>query len=186
VRYWTDNGKGAVIGPLISMVAAPQPVRLPKGHEMKAFGILAATAIALALFPVVATTPGVAEAAPCAGLFANPTSCQNCLLFVEVYHTSNVCDTPATLRPAQPPTSVLPVQTPEPALPEPVLPEPAPTRATPAQTLQVVPPSRPSPKPIPAPTHGPIQPTQSPWWPVALGYGVFAIAVALAASRLRI
>jgi len=57
---------------------------------MKALGIAAATAIALAPFSVVATTPDVAQAAPCAGVFANPTSCQNCLLFVEEYHTANV------------------------------------------------------------------------------------------------
>jgi hypothetical protein len=156
---------------------------------MKALGIAVATAIALAPFSVVATTPDVAQAAPCAGLFANPTSCQNCLLFVEVYHTSNVCDKAALSRPAQPPTSVMPVQIPEAppesALPEPAPPEPAPASVTPVQTLQVAPPSPPSPSTIPVATHEPAQPTQ-PWWPVALGYGVFAIAVALAAYRLRI
>jgi hypothetical protein len=159
---------------------------------MKALGIAAATALALAPFSVVATTPDVAQAAPCAGLFANPTSCQNCLLFVEVYHTSNVCDKAAPSRPAQPPTSVMPVQIPEAppesALPEPALPEPAPTSVTPVQTLKVTPPNLPSPSApsaIPVTTHEPAQPTQ-PWWPVALGYGVFAIAVALVAYRLRI
>jgi hypothetical protein len=168
---------------------------------MKALGIAAATAIALAPFSVVATTPDVAQAAPCAGVFANPTSCQNCLLFVEEYHTANVCDKAAPSRPAQAPPSVMPVQTPEappePALPsvmpvqtpeappEPVLPEPAPASVTPVQTLQVVPPSPPSPSTIPVATHEPTRPTQ-PWWPVTLGYGVLAIAVALAAYGLRI
>src|SRR5271168_3294345 len=119
---------------------------------MKALEIAAATAIALAPFSVVATTPDVAQAAPCAGVFANPISCQNCLLFVEEYHTSNVCDKAAPSRPARAPPSVMPVQTPEappePALPEPpvqtpeappepALPEPAPASVTPVQTLQV-------------------------------------------------
>ena len=151
---------------------------------MKALGIAAATAIALAAFSVVATTPDVAQAAPCAGVFANPTSCQNCLLYVEAYHTSNVCDIAAPSRPAQAPPSVMPVQTPE-APPEPALPEPAPASVAPVQTLQVVPPSPPSPNTIPVATHEPTQPTQ-PWWPVALGYGVLAIAVVLAAYGLRI
>ena len=95
---------------------------------MKALGIAAATAIALAPFSAVATKPGVAQAAPCAGVFANPTSCQNCLLFVEVYHTPNVCDRAAPSRPVQAPPSSVPVQIPEappePALLEPALPEP--------------------------------------------------------------
>ncbi|HZC90576.1 MAG TPA: hypothetical protein VE400_07945, partial [Mycobacterium sp.] len=169
-------------------------------------GIAAATAIALAPFSVVATAPDVAQAAPCAGVFANPTSCQNCLLYVEAYHTSNVCDKAAPSRPAQAPPSVMPVQTPEAppepappepapasvmpvqtpeAPPEPAPPEPAPASVAPLQTLQVVPPSPPSPNTIPVATHEPTQPTQ-PWWPVALGYGVLAIAVVLAAYGLRI
>jgi hypothetical protein len=164
---------------------------------MKALGIAAATGIALAPFFALATTPDVAQAAPCAGVFANPTSCQNCLLFVEEYHTSNVCDKAAPSRPAQAPPNVMPAQTPEPAPPEPALPsvipaqtpepappEPAPASVTPVQTLQVVPPSPPSPSTIPVAAHEPTQPTQ-PWWPVALGYGVLAIAVALAAYGLR-
>src|SRR5277367_948968 len=126
---------------------------------MKALEIAAATAIALAPFSVVATTPDVAQAAPCAGVFANPISCQNCLLFVEEYHTSNVCDKAAPSRPARAPPSVMPVQTPE-APPEPALPEPAPASVTPVQTLQVVPPSPPSPNTIPVASHEPTQPTQ--------------------------
>ena len=93
--------------------------------------------------------------------FCKPTSCQNCLLFVEVYHTSNVCDKAAPSRPAQAPPSVMPAQTPE-APPEPALPEPAPASVTPVQTLQVVPPSPPSPSTIPVAAHEPTRPTQ-PW-----------------------
>lgn len=195
----TGDGKVTAIRPLVSVVAGPQPARLPKGHQMKTLGIAAATAIAFAPLSVVATTPEVAQAAPCAGLFANPTSCQNCLLFVEVYHTSNVCDKAASARPAQPPTSVVPVQIPElppelippqsvlpePSMPEHALPEPPPPSVTPVQTRKVVPPSRPSSSAMPAATHEPAQPAQ-PWWPVALGYGLFAAAVALVAYRLRI
>ncbi|HYB37620.1 MAG TPA: hypothetical protein VEF72_19015 [Mycobacterium sp.] len=47
---------------------------------MKALGIAAAAAMAFAPFSVVATTPGVAQAAPCVGVGANPTFCQECLL----------------------------------------------------------------------------------------------------------
>jgi hypothetical protein len=68
----------------------------PEGREMKAFGIAAATVVALTPFSVaIATTHDVARAAPCAGVFANPTSCENCLHLVEVYHTANVCEKPA-------------------------------------------------------------------------------------------
>jgi hypothetical protein len=102
----------------------------------------AAAAIALAPFSVVATTPGVAQAAPCAGVGANPVSCQNCLGYVETYHTSNVCYTAAPPRPAPPPPSRVPVLTPE------APPEPAP----PVQTPQVFPPSPPSPSTIPVQT----------------------------------
>src|SRR5271168_5121216 len=142
---------------------------------MKTLGIAAATAIALAPFSVVATTPGVAQAA-CAGVFANPTSCENCLHFVEVYHTSNVCDKAQAL------PGRVPVQTTE-APPEPALPEPAPPSVTPVQSPQVVPPSPPLPSTIPVAAHE--EPTQ-PWWPVALTWGVIAIAMALAAYGARI
>jgi len=113
---------------------------------MKALGIAAATAMAFAPLSVVATTPGVAQAAPCVGVFANPTSCQNCLFFVEEYHTSNVCDEAAPSRPAQAPPSRVPVPTPE------APPEPAPPSVTPVQTPQVVPPSPPPPSTIPVQT----------------------------------
>ena len=156
---------------------------------MKALKIAAATALALAPFSVVATTPDVARAAPCAGVFANPTSCENCLHFVEVYHTSNVCDKAA---PAQAAPSRVPVDTPEappeaappvPAVPEPALPELVPPSVAPVQspTPQVVAPNPPPPRTIPVvPPEEPSQPVQA-WWPLALGYGVLATAVGLLA-----
>src|SRR5208337_4039757 len=112
---------------------------------MKALGIAAAAAMAFAPFSVVATTPEVTQAAPCAGVGANPISCQHCLFYVEAYHTSNVCYT-APSRPAQAPPSRVPVQTPE------APPEPAPPSVTPVQTPQVVPPSPPPPSTIPVQT----------------------------------
>ncbi len=159
---------------------------------MKALGIAAATAIALAPLSVLATTPGVAQAA-CAGVFANPTSCENCQHYVEVYHTSNVCDKAQTI-PSRVPVqttedlpepllpSLTPVQTAEaPPEPEPVLPS-----VTPVQSPQVVPPSSLLPSTIPVAAHQePTEPTE-PWWPVALGWGVLAIATALAAYGARI
>lgn len=121
--------------------------RFPKGQEMKALGIVAAAAMAFAPFPVVSTIPGVAQAAPCAGAGANPVSCDNCTLFVTIYHTSNVCneDRPPP-RPAQAPPSRVPVPTVEPP------PELAPPLVTPAPTPQVVPPSPPPPSTIPVHT----------------------------------
>jgi hypothetical protein len=159
---------------------------------MKALGIAAAIAIALAPFSVVATTPDVARAAPCAGVFANPTSCENCLHFVEVYHTSNVCDKVAPSRPAQAAPSTVPVQPPEappepallePALPEPALPEPEPPSMTPVQSPapQVVPPSLLPPSTTSVAAHEEPTRTTQPWWPLGLGYGVLAIAVGLVA-----
>jgi hypothetical protein len=103
---------------------------------MKALAIAAAAAMAFAPFSVVASTPGVAQAAPCAGAGLNPVACQNCLVYVEAYHTSNVCYNAAPPRPAQPPPSRVPVATPA-APPEPVPLEPVP----PVQIPQVVPPS---------------------------------------------
>lgn len=101
----------------------------------------AAAAIALAPFSVVATKSGVAQAAPCAGDGANPVSCQNCLAYVEAYHTANVCYNAAPPRPAQPPPSR--VSAPE-APPEPAPLEPAP----PVPRPQVVPPSPPPPSTV--------------------------------------
>jgi hypothetical protein len=52
---------------------------------MKALGIAAAAAIALAPFLVVATTPGVAQAAPFPDAGADPTGCQRCPFLVAQY-----------------------------------------------------------------------------------------------------
>jgi hypothetical protein len=136
---------------------------------------------------VAATTPYAAQAAPCAGAFANPTSCENCLHLVAVYHTANVCEKATPPRPAQAAPSMVPAQTPEaPPLPEPAwseppLPEPAPPSMTAEQTPspQVVPPSSPPPSTIAVAAHKePTQPTR-PWWPVALGYGALGTVVGL-------
>jgi hypothetical protein len=102
----------------------------------------AAAAIALAAFSVVATTPGVARAAPCAGAGSNPESCEHCLFYVNAYHTANVCDQAAPPRPAQAPPSRAPVQTPG----------PPPPSVTVVQTPQVVPPSPAPPSTIPVQT----------------------------------
>ncbi|OBG40028.1 hypothetical protein A5673_11615 [Mycobacterium sp. E3198] len=77
----------------------------------------AAAAFAIAPFAALAAAPGVAQAAPCAGAGSNPVSCQNCLVYVEAYHTSNVCYNPAPPRPPPPSPSVVSVPTLEP-LPE--------------------------------------------------------------------
>ena len=110
------------------------------GAMGKVIAAAAAAAIALAPFCLLATTPVVAQAAPCAGDGSNPVSCQNCLAYVETYHTANVCYDAAPARPAQPPPSRVPVPTPE-APPEPVPVEPAP----PVRTPRTVPPSPPPP-----------------------------------------
>ncbi|OBF08079.1 hypothetical protein A5730_10125 [Mycobacterium sp. ACS4054] len=93
-----------------------------------AFGIAAAAVIALAPFSAVATTIGVAQAAPCAGPGSNPTSCQWCQYLVAQYHTSNVCSQAAPPRRAEPSPSEVPVQIP--AIPsyEPPNPVPVPAR----------------------------------------------------------
>jgi hypothetical protein len=105
----------------------------------KVIAAAAAAAIALAPFCVSATISVVAQAAPCAGDGANPASCQNCLAYVEEYHTANVCYNAAPARPAQPPPSRVPVPTPE--APSEVPLEPLP----PVRTPQAVPPSPPPP-----------------------------------------
>jgi hypothetical protein len=112
----------------------------------------AAVAIALAPFSVVATTPGVAQAAPCAGNGANPTACQHCLYMVAQYGipTPRACYEAPPPRPAQAPPSRVPLQIPE-APPVPALPEPAPPSVT-VQTPQVVPPGPPPPSTIPVQT----------------------------------
>jgi hypothetical protein len=113
-----------------------------RGAAFKMGKVIATALAAMALAPYwwMAATPGVAQAAPCAGPGENPVSCQNCLVYVEAYHTSNVCYAAAPPRPAQPPPSRVPVSIPE-APPEPVPLEPAP----PVRAPEAVPPSPPSP-----------------------------------------
>jgi hypothetical protein len=124
---------------------------------MKALGIAATAAIALAPFSVVATTPVVAQAAPFAGLGADPKSCRWYSFSVAQYRIST----------------------------EPALPEPAPTTVTPVQTLQVVSPSPPlaSTIPVVAADGEPTQPTQPGWHPV-LQYVVLVIVISLVAWPL--
>lgn len=105
----------------------------------KALGIAAAAVIAFAPFSVVATTIGVAEAAPCAGAGSNPARCQWCQYLVAQYHTSNVCSQDAPPRRAQP--SPTPVQVPE--LPPYVPPSPEPVHAPPP-----IPPNLPPTNPV--------------------------------------
>ncbi len=155
---------------------------------MKALGIAAATAMALAPFSVVATTPGVAQAAPCAGVGADPVGCQNCLFMVAQYRipTPRACYEAAPSRPAQAPPSSVPVQIPE-APPMPALPEPAP----PMQTPQVVPPTPPSTIPVQTPKinpKGPGAPTNASLVtpPRGLDAPPPAVAAAKAARATRV
>ncbi|OBK49382.1 hypothetical protein [Mycobacterium sp. 1081908.1] len=111
----------------------------------KVIATAAAAALALAALTVPATTPVVAQAAPCAGDGSNPVSCQNCLAYVEEYHTANVCYNAAPPRPAQPAPSRVPVPTPE-APPELVPLPPVPPAPRP------VPPSPSTPTPVPVQT----------------------------------
>ncbi|OBG81817.1 hypothetical protein [Mycobacterium sp. E3305] len=99
--------------------------------RLKALGIAAAAAVALAPVSVVATTIGVAEAAPCAGGGSNPTSCNWCQYLVAQYHTSNVCSQDAPPRRVQPPPS--PVQIPE-------VPAYVPPSTVPVQAPPLIPP----------------------------------------------
>src|SRR5262249_27740681 len=91
-------------------------------------------------FAVVAATPGVAQAAPCSGPGSNPTACQSCLLYTQLYHTSNVCDKAATPRPVEAPPSRVPSPIPEVPL-EPTPPIYVPPSTVPVQTPEFVPPS---------------------------------------------
>jgi hypothetical protein len=154
VGHWSGNRKPPLISAALSVVAAPQQVRLPKGHQMKALGIAAAAALAFAPFSVVVSTPGVAQAAPCAGAGSNPASCQECLNLVAIYGipTPRSCYEAAPSRPAQASPSSVPLPAPE-FPPVPALPS-----LTPARTPDVVPPSPPPPTaiPVPGPTINPL------------------------------
>jgi hypothetical protein len=107
--------------------------------------VIAAAAAALAFgpFSVVATTPGVAQAAPCAGV-VKPTQvpCQLCLDLTAEYHIRTTRQCYEDRPPVYAPPSRVPVLTPE------APPEPAPPSVTPVQTPQVVAPSPPPPSTI--------------------------------------
>jgi hypothetical protein len=106
--------------------------------------------VAFALLSVVAPTPGVAEAAPCAGVGTNPIRCRYCLFLVDAYNTQSArhaCYEDAPSRPAQAPPSRVPVPIPE-APPQPSPPIYVPPSVAPVQTPQVVPPSPPPPSTI--------------------------------------
>jgi HNH endonuclease len=125
----------------------------------------AAAAIALAPFWVVATTPGVAQAAPWApyaGVGADSTAGQNLLLPGPQYRisTPHVRYEAAPSRPAQAPPSRVPVQT-----PKLVLPSPSPPRMIPVVAAQE-------------------EPTR-PWWRLALHYGVLVIAACFVAWMIH-
>ncbi len=109
--------------------------------------VIVAAAIALAPFSVVATTPGVAQAAPwapCAGGGADSKACKDCLMLTAQYRirTPGMC---YEAGPAPAPSSTVPVQIP-PAGPPISLPP------IPVQTPQAVPPSPPHPSTIPVQT----------------------------------
>ncbi len=157
------------------------PTLIGQGGMGKVVAAAAAT-IALAPFSVLATTPGVAQAArwvPSAGVGADSIPCRNCLLPAAQYRisTPRVYYEAAAARPAQARPSTVPVQTPEaPA-------EPAPATVTPVQTPQVVLPSPPPPRTIPM-VAAPEELSRS-WWPLALRYGVLVIAVCFVAWMIH-
>jgi hypothetical protein len=158
------------------------PTLIGQGGMGKVIAAAAAAAIALAPFSVLATTPGVAQAAPwvpCAGVGANSIACRNCPLPVAQYHisTPRACYETAAARLAQAPPSRVPVHTPE--APS----EPAPTTVTPVQTPQVVLPSPPPPRTIPV-VAAQDEPSR-PWWRLALHFGVLVIAVCFVAWMIH-
>ncbi len=125
----------------------------------------AAAAIVLAPFSVLATTPGVAQAAPwvaCASVGADSMASRNCLLPVAQYRisTPRVRYEAAAARPAQAPPSRVLVQT-----PQVVLRSSAPPRTIPVVAAQE-------------------EPTP-PWWSLALHYGVLVIAVCFVAWMIH-
>jgi hypothetical protein len=150
---------------------------------LKALGFAAAAAIAFAPLSVLAIAPGVTEAAPCAGVGANPRSCRHCLHHVDRHHTANVCDEAVESRPAQ----VAPGRAPVPAPEAPALPSMAPV-----QTPEVVPPSPVPPSPIPVQTpkisQGPGAATDAPLVtpPKGLDAPPQAVAAAKAAPATRV
>ena len=152
------------------------PTLIGQSRMGKAIAV-AAAAIALAPFSVLAATPGAAQAAPWApaGVGADSIACRNCLLPVAHYRisTPRVRYEAAAARPAQAPPSRVPVQTPE------APPDPAPTM-TPVQPPQVVLPS-----PPPARTMAALEEPARPWWRLGLHYGVLVIGVCFVAWMIH-
>src|ERR1700733_1799850 len=136
------------------------PTLIGQSRMGKAIAV-AAAAIALAPFSVLAATPGAAQAAPWApaGVGADSIACRNCLLPDGQYRisTPRVRYEAASSRPAQAPPSRVPVQTPE-------------APPLPARTIPVV-----------AAQEDPTR----PWWRMALHYGVLVIAVCVVAWMLH-
>jgi hypothetical protein len=110
---------------------------------MKALGIVAAAAMAFAPLCVVATTPQVAQGAPCVGAGSNPTFCEECLFWLVRYgiSTSRSCYEAAPPRPAPAPVSRMPLPT--------AAAPPEPPSMAPVPTPQVVLPGPPQPTTIP-------------------------------------
>jgi hypothetical protein len=157
------------------------PTLIGQGGTSKVIAA-AAAAIALAPFSVLATTPAVAQAAPwapCASVGADSVACRNYLLPVAQYRisTPRVYYEAAAAAPAQPPPSWVPVQIPE------APPKPAPTTVTPAQTSQVVLPSPPPTRTIPAVAA--LEEPGRPWWSMGLHYGVLVIGVCFVAWMIH-
>ncbi len=156
------------------------PTLIGQGGMGKVVAVAAAT-IALAPSSVLATTPGVAQAArwvPSADVGADSIPCGNCLLPAAQYRisTPRVYYEAAAARPAQ--------ARPSPAAQTPEAPaEPAPASVTPVQTPQVVLPSPPPPRTIPM-VAAEEELTRS-WWPLALRYGVLVIAVCFVAWMIH-
>jgi hypothetical protein len=148
---------------------------------MKALGIAAAAAMAFAPFAVPAITPGVVQAAPCAGPGSNPESCQHCMFYVTAYNTANVCNEDRP-RPAQAPPSAVPTWE---APPLPALPEPPPVQP-PHAIPPSPPPSSPNPTQIPKAGTGAPRDASLVTPPKGLDAPPEAVAAAKAAPATRI
>jgi hypothetical protein len=140
--------------------ALPAAVLIGQGEMGKVIAV-AAAAIALAPFSVLATTPAVALAAPCApcaGVGADSIACRTCLLPAAQYRisTPRVRYEAASSRPAQSPARRVPVQTPQVVLPNP----------PPLRTIPVV---------------AALEEPTRPWWRMGLHYGVLVIGVCFVA-----
>jgi len=140
------------------------PTLIGHGGMGKVVAAAAAT-IALAPFSVLATTPGVAQAArwvPSAWVGADSIPCRDCRLPAAQYRisTPRVYYVAGAARPAQVRPSTVPVQT-----PQVVLPSPPPPRTIPMVAAEE-------------------ELTRS-WWPLALRYGLLVIAVCFVAWMIH-